>query len=424
MRLIIDPGHGGTDIGASSGGYLEKDLNLVVAKRVKELLKEYKPAMTRTTDVTLLPNDRAAIIKNKYDYCLSIHFNAFKGTSNGVEAIHSIYSTKGKEIATNIVNELHDTGIPKRPSPVYSKRNSNGTDYYYMHRLTGNTVTVIVESLFIDNDKDKQLLNLENISQAIARGFKKSMGKPNPNPIIDNVKPTTLHKYGSIIHIFQTKPGMKVDVDLGIRFKKEKVSKIVKDKLNDGVVLGTNLGFFSYKNGSEHNTLYIDEGLYYNPPNHLTMDFIYYKDGSSEIINIKGYDKNKLSKLQAEAHWAIGTSYSLIQKGKINLENKESFPHYKNKEPRTMFGIRLDGSFVIVVTDGRTGVSKGLTAIEQAQVMKDLGCYNAVNVDGGGSSTMVYVDKGVAKVWNKLKDNYERPVGSVLLVYNKGWKNA
>lgn len=417
MRLIIDPGHGGSDVGASSGGYLEKDLNLVVAKRVRELLKEYNPAMTRTTDTTLLPDNRTAIIRNNYDYCLSLHFNA--GGGDGVEAIHSIYSTKGKEIATSIVEAIHSIGIPKRPKPVYSRKNASGTDYYYMHRQTGNTVTVIVESLFIDSDKDKLLLNIENISQAIAKGFKESMGKPKPT--LQYTKPTTLHKYGSVIHIFETKPGMKVDVDLGVRFEKEKVSKIVKDKLKDGVVLGTNLGFFSYKQGSEHNTLYIDEGLYYNPPSHLTMDFILYKDGSTEIVNIKGYDKVKLSKLQSDAHWAIGTSYSLVQKGEINLENKENFSHYKNKEPRTMFGARLDGTFVIVATDGRTGSSKGLTAFEQAQLMKDLGCYNAVNVDGGGSSIMVYVDNGVPKVWNRLYQGQERSVGSVLLVYNKEW---
>ena len=62
------------------------------------------------------------------------------------------------------------------------------------------------------------------------------------------------------------------------------------------------MGCFHIKAGSEHNTLYIDEGLYYNPPSELTMDFIYYKDGTTKVENIKGYDKTKLSQLTKIMH--------------------------------------------------------------------------------------------------------------------------
>jgi len=51
--LIIDPGHGGTDPGGVSGGYREKDLTLPIALRLKELLKDYNPALTRDSDIDL-----------------------------------------------------------------------------------------------------------------------------------------------------------------------------------------------------------------------------------------------------------------------------------------------------------------------------------------------------------------------------------
>ncbi|MFA5543404.1 MAG: N-acetylmuramoyl-L-alanine amidase, partial [Bacilli bacterium] len=163
--LIIDPGHGGAEPGAVHHGYVEKDINLVVAKRVRELLKEYRPDITREEDVTLDSGPRTAKIRDKYDFCLSIHFNANAG--NRTECIHSIYSERGKKLAESICKELGQTlGLPQR---VFCREGQAG-DYYFMHRLTGSTTTVIVECLPIDTEYRK--LHIENIALAIARGYR------------------------------------------------------------------------------------------------------------------------------------------------------------------------------------------------------------------------------------------------------------
>lgn len=167
--LIIDPGHGGTEPGAVYAGYVEKDLNLVVAKRVRELLKDFNPDITRETDITLDSEPRTAKIRDKYDFCLSIHFNANAGSRT--EAIHSIYSERGKKLAESICKELGQTlGLPQR---VFCREGQAG-DYYFMHRLTGSTTTVIVECLPLDTEYGK--LHIENIAQAVARGFKNFVG--------------------------------------------------------------------------------------------------------------------------------------------------------------------------------------------------------------------------------------------------------
>jgi len=166
--LIIDPGHGGADPGGVSGGYREKDLTLPVALRLKELLKEYNPALTREKDVDLpIGGQREALVRNKYDYCLSIHLNINAGKRT--ECIHSIHSEKGKKLAECICSELGKvTGLQER---VFSRENPNrqGLDYYAMHKNTGSTCTVIVELIPLDTCKEH--LHIEQLAQAVARGF-------------------------------------------------------------------------------------------------------------------------------------------------------------------------------------------------------------------------------------------------------------
>ena len=190
--LIIDAGHGGNDPGANGFGYYEKDLTLIVAKRVQELLKEYNPDLTRSSDITLEPTPRTNLIKNKYEYCISIHFNSSQsGVASGTECIYSIYTTKGKELAQYINDEIHErTGLKQREN--FSKKNSKGLDYYYMHRLTGNTITIIVEVLFINNAEDIKLLNIESIAQGIAEGFRKFIEREGEIEVNDKEDTDTL----------------------------------------------------------------------------------------------------------------------------------------------------------------------------------------------------------------------------------------
>jgi N-acetylmuramoyl-L-alanine amidase len=173
--LIIDPGHGGSDPGGVSGGYREKDLTLPIALRLQELLKEFNPALTRDKDVDLpIGGPREALVKNKYDYCLSIHLNMNAGKR--VETIHSIHSERGKKLAQFIYDELcKTTGLTGR---VFSRENPNkpGQDYYAMHKNTGSTCTVIVEMIPLDTCKEH--LHIEKLAQAVAAGFRNFIENP------------------------------------------------------------------------------------------------------------------------------------------------------------------------------------------------------------------------------------------------------
>jgi len=389
----------------------------------------------------------------KADIGISIHFNALDDKFDPIDPEGlGIYiypnSVGGRKLAEHILKFLKGGTIQKNRGIIEAN--------FHMLRET-RMPFVLSENGFMDNRREALLMidpdyqrevadehcrgicsyfGVDYIPKRVSSWDKKPMdafvtkrelleftGKLPTTPIPRIGNPRLIRKYNTNIHVYEAKKGMKVDMDLGIRWEREKVTKVVKDKLALGeeIVLAINCGMYSYKEGSEHNTLYIDEGLYFNPPSNQTMDFIYYKDGTTKIVNIKGYDREKLSAIQNTAHWGIGTSYSLVQEGQANLENQENFAHSKSREPRTMFGWKLDGTFMLVVTDGRVDGSAGLTAIEQAELMLLLGCHNAVNVDGGGSSIMVEVKNGVIKIVNKLANNYEREVGSMMLVSMKGW---
>lgn len=164
--IIIDPGHGGIDPGATGFGIQEKDWCLRMGLYHYERLKELgaKVGITRKTDVTLDSVARTNLIRGKYDYCLSEHWNAFNGQARGVE---TIYPLRAKiDFARNIANTLVGvSGLPLRR--VFQRRNNSGTDWYFMHRLTGNVETVIVEYSFMDHRGDHNwYLNKENFYKA------------------------------------------------------------------------------------------------------------------------------------------------------------------------------------------------------------------------------------------------------------------
>lgn len=81
--IVIDPGHGGDDPGASGNGIVEKDLNLQISNYMYEKFKNLgiPVKMTRTTDETVSPNDRTARIldafgNNKDVIVISNHINS------------------------------------------------------------------------------------------------------------------------------------------------------------------------------------------------------------------------------------------------------------------------------------------------------------------------------------------------------------
>ncbi len=117
------------------------------------------------------------------------------------------------------------------------------------------------------------------------------------------------------------------------------------------------------------------------------------------------------------AHNVIGGVPQLIKNGKIDItweQEKAGRAFVFNRHPRTAVAKLKDGKFLMVTVDGRQpAVSVGMTLPELADYLLFLGAIDAMNLDGGGSTTMV-LD---GKVVNKPSDpNGERKIGDAILV--------
>src|SRR5436190_5468616 len=117
---------------------------------------------------------------------------------------------------------------------------------------------------------------------------------------------------------------------------------------------------------------------------------------------------------------AIGGGPTLIHNGKMMITNKEEQLQVggeNDRHPRTAMGYTSDGRLIILVIEGRNpGVAEGATLIEESDILLKLGCYEAFNLDGGGSSCMLINGKETIKPSDK---EGERPVPGVFIIKMK-----
>jgi hypothetical protein len=102
-----------------------------------------------------------------------------------------------------------------------------------------------------------------------------------------------------------------------------------------------------------------------------------------------------------EVEHALAGAHRLIEDGEIhpsitrNATVREE-RHAARRHPRTAIGLRPDRTALLITVDGRhPGKAEGMTLPELANFMKDLGCIEALNLDGGGSTTLWLRGKGV-----------------------------
>jgi hypothetical protein len=124
------------------------------------------------------------------------------------------------------------------------------------------------------------------------------------------------------------------------------------------------------------------------------------------------------NRLADEARLVVGAGPLLLEKGQINVRIREEAiaPDIAfGRAPRTGAGVTADGTVLLMVVDGRSQHSAGMTLKEFAQYLKRFGAVSAVNFDGGGSSEMV-LD---GKIMNRPSDGSERSVGIGLGIFRK-----
>jgi hypothetical protein len=144
------------------------------------------------------------------------------------------------------------------------------------------------------------------------------------------------------------------------------------------------------------------------------INFRYVKNVIKEDPEVDG----RFSKWKMKT--AIGGGPVLLQNGEIKITNDEERKFagkaINNPEPRTAIGYTKDNKLIILVCEGRSKTATGLSLIQEAKILKDLGCVEAVNLDGGGSSCMLINGKETNTPSSK---GVQRPVPSVFLIKAK-----
>lgn len=175
--IVLDPGHGGDDQGATSGSLKEASLNLKISKYTKEYLEKdgYTVYMTRSGDSSVELQNRVTMYKSKKPAAIvSQHINS--GTGNGLECYYSIDGT-GQDLAKNLVSKtVSKTGMSSRGAKTKRSETESSKDYYAIIRYSrdNDMVGVIMENGFIQGDSGKMDSDsdLKKIAEGNANGIK------------------------------------------------------------------------------------------------------------------------------------------------------------------------------------------------------------------------------------------------------------
>lgn len=141
-------------------------------------------------------------------------------------------------------------------------------------------------------------------------------------------------------------------------------------------------------------------------------DLVIYQDGSFEIIREGDITAQEL--LNKGAVQVLSFGPALIENSQVAVDSADEVGKAMASNPRTAIGIIDDKHYVLVVSDGRTDESKGLSLKELADFMKELKVTTAYNLDGGGSSTMYFNGQIINKPTTNGHNIEEREVSDIV----------
>jgi len=175
-KVVLDPGHGGKDPGATNGSYYEKNFNLAIAgKTARYINGRYNAAvyLTRISDIAMELSDRANYANDlNADYFVSLHINAGQGT--GFESyIYTFASTSSRKYRDILHNRVAGFLITKN----FKDRGKKKANFAVLRETA--MPAVLLENLFIDCSKDLAFLKnnalLEQLSKTIGESIARAL---------------------------------------------------------------------------------------------------------------------------------------------------------------------------------------------------------------------------------------------------------
>lgn len=166
--------------------------------------------------------------------------------------------------------------------------------------------------------------------------------------------------------------------------------------------------------GSQETGYVIRNGIIYRDEAGSSDVLCIYADGSMQVIDPEEYTAQEL--LDQGVWQAFSFGPSLVEEGEISVSEDDEVGKAKASNPRTAIGIIDDLHYIIVVSDGRTDESEGLSLYQLATFMENLGAETAYNLDGGGSSTMVFEGQVINNPTTTGNTIKEREVNDIVYI--------
>ena len=139
-----------------------------------------------------------------------------------------------------------------------------------------------------------------------------------------------------------------------------------------------------------------------------------YADGTFDIVTEGETTAEAL--LAAGAQQVLSFGPGLVEDGQVAVTANEEVDQAMTNNPRTAIGMISPLHYVLVVADGRTTQSTGLSLYQLASFMQELGVQTGYNLDGGGSSTMVFNGTVINQPTTNGKTIAERKVSDIVCI--------
>lgn len=180
---------------------------------------------------------------------------------------------------------------------------------------------------------------------------------------------------------------------------------------NTGAILAINGDYY----GAQERGYVLRNGVLYRASAQSGTDaLVIGADGNFRIIT---EGETSADTLVREGAWQVLTfGPALIKDGQVTVSSSDEVGRAMTSNPRTAIGQISEGHYLLVVSDGRTKESTGLSLRQLAELMQSLGAQIAYNLDGGGSSTMVFQGRVVNSPTTNGRSIRERSVSDIVYI--------
>lgn len=180
---------------------------------------------------------------------------------------------------------------------------------------------------------------------------------------------------------------------------------------NTGAILAINGDYY----GAQERGYVLRNGVLYRASAQSGTDaLVIGADGNFRIIN---EGETSADTLVREGAWQVLTfGPALVKDGQVTVRSSDEVGRAMTSNPRTAIGQISEGHYLLVVSDGQTKESTGLSLRQLAELMQSLGAQIAYNLDGGGSSTMVFQGRVVNSPTTNGRSIRERSVSDIVYI--------